>query len=113
MRSSKLSPFSRTSAEVIAALEAWGVPAAEVRDPKDAVRDPRVVSRGETVPLAHPKYGAVEDVYGMGMPIKFSRAQAGFDEPPPELGEHNHAVYCDLLGYSEERLEELKTQRVI
>jgi CoA:oxalate CoA-transferase len=104
---------SRTSAEVIAALEERGVPAAEVRDPKDAVRDPRVVSRGETVPLTHPKYGAVEEVYGMGMPIKFSGADAGFDQPPPELGEHNRAVYCDLLGYSEERLEELKAQRVI
>jgi CoA:oxalate CoA-transferase len=104
---------SRTSAEVIAALEERGVPVAEVRDPKDAVRDPRVVARGETVPLAHPKYGAVEDVYGMGIPIKFSRAQAGFDRPPPALGEHNHAVYCGLLGYSPERVEELKTQRVI
>jgi len=104
---------SRPSAEVIAALDQHGVPAAEVRDPKDAVRDPRVVSRGETVPLTHPKYGAVEDVYGMGMPIKFSRAQAGFDQPPPGLGEHNHAVYCDLLGYSAERFEELKTNRVI
>lgn len=104
---------SRTSAEVIAALEEYGVPVAEVRDPKDAVRDPRVVSRGETVPLLHPKYGAVEEVYGMGMPIKFSEAQAGFDQPPPGLGEHNRAVYCGLLGYSEERLEELKTRQVI
>jgi crotonobetainyl-CoA:carnitine CoA-transferase CaiB-like acyl-CoA transferase len=104
---------SRTSAEVVAALEQWGVPAAEVRGPEDAVRDPRVVSRGETVPLAHPKFGMVEDVYGMGMPINFSESQAGFDAPPPELGEHNHAVYCGLLGYSEERLEELKTQQVI
>jgi CoA:oxalate CoA-transferase len=49
----------------------------------------------------------------MGMPIKFSRAQSGFDQPPPQLGEHNHSVYCGLLGYSEERLAELKTQRVI
>src|SRR5580658_678064 len=104
---------SRTSAAVIAALDQHGVPAAEVRDPKDAVRDPRVVSRGETVPLAHPKYGAVEDVYGMGMPIKFSRAQAGFDAPPPGLGEHNQAVYRDLLGYSAERFEDLKAKRVI
>lgn len=104
---------SRTSADVIAALEKAGVPAAEVRDPKDAVRDPRVVSRAETVPLAHPKFGVVEDVYGMGMPIKFSRAQAGFDQPPPALGEHNQAVYCDLLGYSGERFEELKAGRVI
>jgi crotonobetainyl-CoA:carnitine CoA-transferase CaiB-like acyl-CoA transferase len=104
---------SRTNAEVVAALEQQGVPAAEVRNPQDAVRDPRVVSRGETVPLVHPKYGMVEDVYGMGMPIKFSRAQAGFDAPPPGLGEHNQAVYCDLLGYSAERFEELKTKRVI
>ncbi len=105
--------IGRTSAEVIAALEEHGVPAAEVRDPEKAVRDPRVVARGETVPLMHPKYGAVEDVYGMGLPIKFSRAQAGFDAPPPGLGEHNRDVYCGLLGYSEQRLEELKAQRVI
>jgi len=104
---------SRTSADVIAALEERGVPAAEVRDPKDAVRDPRVVARGETVPLTHPQYGAVEDVYGMGIPIQFSRAQAGFDQPPPALGEHNRAVYCGLLGYSAERVDELKAQRVI
>ena len=104
---------SRSSAEVIVALEAFGVPAAEVRDPQDAVRDPRVVARGETVPLAHPKYGIVEDVYGMGMPIKFSGAQVGFDRPPPELGEHNREVYCDWLGYSAERLDELKMRQVI
>ena len=55
MRSSKDFTCSRNSAEVIAALDKWGVPAAEVRDPQDAVRDPRVVSRGETVPLAHPE----------------------------------------------------------
>jgi CoA:oxalate CoA-transferase len=104
---------SRTSAEVIAAMDAWDVPSGEVRNPEEAARDPRVVARGETVPLAHPKYGMVEDVYGMGMPIKFSRAQAGFDAPPPGMGEHNEAVYGGLLGYSTERLEELKTQRVI
>lgn len=104
---------ARTSAEVIAALDEYGVPAAEVRNPRDAVRDARVVSRGETVPLAHPKYGMVEDVYGMGMPIKFSRAEAGFDQPPPGFGEHNDAVYGGLLGYSAERIEELKARQVI
>jgi len=104
---------AKTSAEVVAALDEFGVPAAEVRNPREAVRDPRVVSRGETVPLAHPKYGAVEDVYGMGLPIKFSRAQSGFDQPPPGLGEHNVDVYGGLLGYSLERIEELKARQVI
>ncbi|HUI78800.1 MAG TPA: CoA transferase [Bryobacteraceae bacterium] len=104
---------SRSSAEVLAVLERHGVPAAKARDPKEAVRDPRVVSRGETVPLEHPKYGAVEDVYGMGMPIKFSGAKTGFDQPPPELGEHNQAVYGGLLGYSEARIAELRALEVI
>ena len=104
---------ARSGSEVVAALESYGVPAAEVRNPQEAVRDPRVVSRRETVPLAHPKYGVVEDVYGMGLPIKFSHAEAGFDRPPPGLGEHNVAVYGGLLGYSAVRIEELKARQVI
>ena len=103
----------RTTAEAVAALEATGAPCAEVRGPEAAVRDPRVVARGETVPLAHPKFGIVEDVYGMGIPIKFSAASAGFDRPPPELGQHNDFVYGGILGYSRERLADLKTRGVI
>jgi crotonobetainyl-CoA:carnitine CoA-transferase CaiB-like acyl-CoA transferase len=72
-----------------------------------------VVKRGETVLLMHPKYGIVEDVYGMGMPITFSGSNVGFDQPPPALGEHNDRVYGQILGYSSERIEELRTQKVI
>ena len=102
-----------TSSQALARLERAGVPAAEVRDPYAATRDPRVVQRGETVSLRHPKYGAVEDVYGMGMPITFSGSSVGFDQPPPALGEHNDAVYGQILGYSPERIMELRTQKVI
>ncbi len=104
---------SFTSSEVIATLEAAGVPCAQVRNTDQAVRDPRVVSRGETVKLAHPKYGEVDDVYGMGMPLKFSGAQVGFDQPPPGVGEHNEAIYGGLLGYSSERIAELRRDGVI
>lgn len=102
-----------TSSEVIATLEAAGVPCAQVRNTDQAVRDPRVVSRGETVKLAHPKYGEVDDVYGMGMPLKFSGARVGFDQPPPGVGEHNEAIYGGLLGYSSERIAELQRDGVI
>jgi crotonobetainyl-CoA:carnitine CoA-transferase CaiB-like acyl-CoA transferase len=104
---------SLTSSEALARLERAGVPAAEVRAPSAATRDPRVVQRGETVPLMHPKYGAVEDVYGMGMPITFSGSNVGFDQPPPALGEHNDMVYGQILGYSSEKIAELKDQKVI
>jgi len=104
---------SMTTAQLIAKLDAGGVPAAEVRDPGEAVRDPQVIARGETVLLTHPKYGAVDDVYGMGMPIRFSGATVGSDRPAPALGEHNDAVYGGLLGYSAEKILELRSRKVI
>ena len=104
---------SQTTDEAVAKLVAAGIPAAEVRKPSAAVRDPRVVARNETVPMLHPKYGVVDDVYAMGLPIKFSQATAGFDEPPPSMGEHNQTVYGDLLGYDAKRIEELRAQGII
>lgn len=104
---------SLTSSEAIERLERAGTPAAEVREPYAATRDPRVVRRGETVPLRHPKYGSVEDVYGMGLPVTFSGSRVGYDQPPPGLGEHNDLVYGRFLGYSKERIDELKVRNVI
>jgi len=103
----------RTTSEVLLILEHGGVPAAEVRDTEHAVRDPRVVARRETVKLEHPKYGEVADVYGMGLPLTFSNATVGFDQPPPGVGEHNDAVYGGLLGYSAGRIRELRRAGVI
>jgi crotonobetainyl-CoA:carnitine CoA-transferase CaiB-like acyl-CoA transferase len=104
---------SQTTAVAVAKLEAAGIPAAKVRDPKAAVRDPRVVARHETVPMVHPKHGMVDEIYAMGLPIHFSGASAGFDQPPPGLGEHNQAVYGGILGYDEEKIAELRAQCVI
>ena len=104
---------SLTSSEALARLERAGVPAAEVRTPYAAMRDPRVAQRSETVPLLHPKYGAVEDVYGMGMPVTFSGSNVGFDQPPPALGEHNDMVYGQILSYSSDRIAELRDHKVI
>jgi CoA:oxalate CoA-transferase len=106
---------ARDSEAAVEALLAQGVPAGVVRSPREAVRDPRVLAREEAVPLTHPVYGAPAnaEVYGMGVPIKFSEAHAGFDRPAPRVGEHNEAVYGELLGYSPERLRELEKMGVI
>jgi CoA:oxalate CoA-transferase len=97
-------------AEIAARLNAAGVAAAEVREPKEAIRDPRVVARGETRKLQHPVYGDVDDVYGPGVPISFSEASAELDPMTPLLGEHNDEIYGTLLGYAPERLNELKAE---
>ena len=104
---------SLTLAELLPRLEAAGVPSAEVRAPGIAVRDPRVLKRGETVPLTHPEFGAVEEVYGSGIPIRFSAAVAGFDQPAPSIGEHNELVYSGMLGYSAEKIAGLQSEKVI
>jgi crotonobetainyl-CoA:carnitine CoA-transferase CaiB-like acyl-CoA transferase len=102
----------RRTASVVEILAQAGVPAAEVRNPAQAVRDPQVVARGETVRLQHPGAGDA-DVYGPGLPIVFSGSAVGFDQPPPGIGEHNCEVYGDLLGYTQPELQALKAAAVI
>lgn len=89
------------------------VPTAEVRSPKEAVRDPSVIERGETLPVEHPKYGKTDDVLGMGLPIRMSNASIGFEKNAPTLGEHNHQIYKDFLHFSEQEIEDLKREKAI
>jgi CoA:oxalate CoA-transferase len=53
------------------------------------------------------------DVYGPGIPLVFSGSTAGFDQPPPGIGEHNREVYRDLLGYTQTELRDLESAGVI
>jgi crotonobetainyl-CoA:carnitine CoA-transferase CaiB-like acyl-CoA transferase len=107
--------FTRTrpTAELVPLLERHGVPAAEVRSPREAVRDHRVRARGETVPLDHPEFGHVADVIGMGLPIAFSDASAGFARPAPAIGQDNALVYGEWLGYGAAGVDKLRASGVI
>jgi len=100
-------------ATVLEAFEAHGAPAAPVRTTADAVRDPQVVSRGEVVPLVHPKFGHFDGLYGAGLPVVFSRSEVDLNSPAPRLGEHNDAVLRDLLGYSPDRIGDLARTGVV
>jgi crotonobetainyl-CoA:carnitine CoA-transferase CaiB-like acyl-CoA transferase len=106
--------MTRTVDEVVAALQAEGVPAAPVRHPEDALVDPRVVERNETMPIAHPRYPSTVDLRTAGVPIHFSAARTGFDpDLPVMIGEHNRTVFRDLLGYDDARLAALAQDGVI
>ena len=100
--------------DVVERLLAADVPAAEVRDPLEAIRDPRVLDRAAVVPLRHPVHGATGDVVGTGVPLRFSRSTAGFDGLEALfLGEHNRLIYGGFLGYDDERLRALEEEGVI
>jgi crotonobetainyl-CoA:carnitine CoA-transferase CaiB-like acyl-CoA transferase len=99
---------SRPTAELVPLFERHGVPAAPVRTPADAVRDPRVLARGETVPLEHPQLGRVADLIGPGVPIRFSGTSSGATRPAPAVGQDNALVYGHWLGYDAATIERLR-----
>jgi crotonobetainyl-CoA:carnitine CoA-transferase CaiB-like acyl-CoA transferase len=105
-----LEDFTRglPAAQVVELFERHGVPAAQVRSPAAAVRDPRVIARGETVALEHPQFGRVADVVGPGLPIRFSGTGPPVGRPAPSLGQDNELVYGDWLGYDAARLAQLR-----
>ena len=107
--------FTRTlpTAELLPLLERHNVPSADVRSPRDAVRDPRVLARGETLPLEHPEFGRVADVVGVGVPITFSDAPQACLRPAPSVGQDNALVYGEWLGYGAAGLERLRAAGVI
>lgn len=102
----------RPTCEVVATLSRAGVPVAEVRSPAAAVRDARVIARGETVRLQHAAAPQAE-VYGPGVPIVFSGSTVGFDQATPGIGEHNQDVYGGMLGYTQNEIEALQSAGVI
>lgn len=107
--------FTRSidNSTAISRLDTAGVPAAEVRSPADAIRDPKVLARGEIVRLLHPKFGALEEVYGTGLPICFSDSATAQYKPAPAVGQDNNTIYGELLGYSAERIQDLVVKHVI
>lgn len=112
----RINAWSRTLpvAKVVAALEAEGVPVAEVRHPEDALVDPRVVARGETNAIAHPAYPSGDELRTAGIPIRFSNATTGFDDVLPiAIGEHNAEVFGDILGYDAAKVAELAQAGVV
>ena len=111
----RLEAFTRTrpTAELVALFELHGVPAAAVRSPAEAVRDPRVLARGETVPVEHPRFGKVADVIGPGMPFLLSSFPPLTPRAAPAVGQDNDLVYGQWLEYDDLHLERLRTNGTI
>lgn len=100
-------------AEVARRLAAVGVPVAPIRSPIEAVGDPRVCAREETMPVEHPTLGEIEGLRTTGVPIRMREGHVGFDRLAPRLGEHTDAVLEEVLGYGKARIAQLRGDDVI
>lgn len=68
--------------DLLAALEAEGVPAGPINDMADVFADPQVIARGLRIDP--------EGVPGVRLPIRFSDADLALDRASPGLGQDDH-----------------------
>jgi crotonobetainyl-CoA:carnitine CoA-transferase CaiB-like acyl-CoA transferase len=93
----------RSKAEVVQTLTSAGIPAAPVNTVEEMVNDPQIQARNMFVELEHPDYGPVKIT---GTPLKLSETPGRIERLAPMPGEHNEAVFHDLLGHSREEIQQ-------
>jgi formyl-CoA transferase len=96
--------LKHTKRELMAILNPLDVPCGPVMSTEDLTHDEHVRGRDMWVELDHPQRGKW---WNVGMPIKLSDSPARI-ERSPLLGEHTAEVLKEVLGYSEEKISQLK-----
>ncbi|MBF0507472.1 MAG: CoA transferase [Deltaproteobacteria bacterium] len=91
-------------------LRTNGIQAGEVNDARAAIEDPHLIERNFWAYLDHPVVGS--SLYNRA-PIVFSKTPVEMKTAAPLLGEHTRKVLTDMLGYSEEEIDQLAKQNVL
>lgn len=91
-------------------LNAAGVPAAALADPRTIHTHPHFVARGFYEDAAHPVVGSVPIA---GMPFRMTGVDNWIAAPAPLMGQHNAEVLGGLLGLDADRLAKLTEAGVI
>ncbi|MEA2641658.1 MAG: hypothetical protein QOF51_3052 [Chloroflexota bacterium] len=99
-----------TLAEVAEIFDPRGVPYALVFDMRDVFSNEQFLAREMLVRVLDKQLG---DAVVQNVVPKFSKTPGAISHLGPKLGEHNDEVYGGLLGYSQERLQQLRDAGVI
>ncbi|MHC9083954.1 CaiB/BaiF CoA transferase family protein [Luteimonas sp. RIT-PG2_3] len=99
---------ARSKAE-LEAMAGDDIPLCAVKNIAEVVADPHIAARDMIVDVDYP-----QGTIGMfGTPIKLSRTQAQAKGQAPGVGEHNAAVYAELLGIDADGLQRMKDLGVV
>ncbi len=100
----------KTQVETMKILESARVPCAKVNSTLEMTQDPQVAAREMLVDIPYPRVG---DIPVPGVVIKLSETPGAIERPGPTPGQHNQEVYSDILGFTPQKLAELKAEGVI
>ena len=88
-----------------------GVPSGKIYNAEDIIEDPHYAARNMILSMSHPTLGPIKIP---GIVPKLSRTPGEVRWLGPiRMGEHNEEVFAKLLGYSEEKMEQLQQIGVI
>jgi benzylsuccinate CoA-transferase BbsF subunit len=96
--------------EVARKLQAAGVAAFPSLNAKDIAEDPHLNERGYFVELEHPEVGKRKHA---GIPWKMTGTPCAVKSPGPIRGQDTEQVFRSLLGYTSDRIEQLRKSGVL
>jgi CoA:oxalate CoA-transferase len=99
-----------TTSELVTMMDKVGLPCAPVMDVAQIVKDPHMNSREMIVDVEQMLSGPLKMP---GTVFKMSQTPGDPLNPAPFLGEHNSEIYGEMLGYSQEKLDELAATEII
>lgn len=100
------------SKDLLAALDAVGVPAGPINNLEQVFADPHVLERGMCVQVEHP-LAATGKVKLVANPVRFSATPINGYAPPPMLGQHTREILQDVLGMDAASIDALREKRAI
>ena len=100
----------RTSAEVLALCREYGVPAGNIYRAPEMLEDPHFAAREALVSVPHPEH---ENFVMQNVAPKLSATPGGIEWVGPTLGEHNEAIYGELLGMNSKTRADLAARGII
>ncbi|MGQ4808502.1 Succinyl-CoA--L-malate CoA-transferase beta subunit [Candidatus Entotheonellaceae bacterium PAL068K] len=100
----------KTKEEAVRLLTANGVPAAPINTISEMINDPQVQARNMHLEIEHPDYGPIVITNSA---LKMSETPGTIETPAPRVGQHNAELLCELLGYSEAEVEQLRADGIM
>ena len=102
---------TKTKAELLDAALERSLLIAPVTSIDEVTESEQLSARDYWRDIEHPALG--QTLRYPGPFAKFSATPVAYRHRPPSVGEHNHEIYADELGLSEQRLAELQANGVI